>query len=166
MGGSVWRARRPSPSSVGGLGLKKIKTRAGSPSLITSMARLLFSSASRKYWRSRRIFPCRRVQSARRCRVQRLARRRRSGLHRSPDWRRLDDHKNSKEIIKSELSLPLGPPNEAASLFCNTGSATKSAKPASSREQRGIRSGGMVVGCPGAVALAGPRLDRKHLPQP
>ena len=32
-----------------------------------------------------------------------FARRRRSGLHRSPDWRRLDDHKNSKEIIKSEL---------------------------------------------------------------
>ena len=105
---SVWRARRPSPSSVGGLGLKKIKTRAGSPSLITSMARLLFSSASRKYWRSRRIFPCRRVQSARRCRVQRLARRRRSGLHRSPDWRRLDDHKNSKEIIKSELFATSG----------------------------------------------------------
>jgi len=62
----------------------------------------LSTCASRNCWRSRRIFPRRRVQNTRRRRVQRLARRRRSGLHRSPDWRRLDDHENSKEIIKSE----------------------------------------------------------------
>src|SRR5258706_7289799 len=130
---------------LGGFGSRKSKQGPDHPARSHQRQNYSSTRASRNCRCSRPLFPCRRVQNTGQPR-QRLARRRRSGLHRGPDWRRPHDHKDSEDkIIKNELSLLLKPPHSAASLFCNTRSATKSAKPTSSPPPQAAATGARLA---------------------